>query len=65
MSNPKLSHALDYSRRVYERTLEWYKNADAKAQVILTLDGAFSTFLTTSIFKAPDDLTKITQRFTA
>ena len=41
----------------------WYKNADSKAQIILTLDGAFLTFLTTRIFNNPDELSKITQRF--
>ncbi len=43
-------HNLEYTRRVYDSVLDWYKNADAKAQVIFTLDGAFLTFLTGSIF---------------
>jgi hypothetical protein len=64
MSNSELPDALDYARRLFERVVDWYKNADSKAQIILTLDGAFLTFLTTSIFKNPDDLSKITQRFT-
>ena len=63
MSDAELSDALTYARRLYERVVDWYKNADAKAQIILTLDGAFLTFLTTSIFQSPDALTKITQRF--
>ena len=63
MSDAELSDALTYARRLYERVVDWYKNADAKAQIILTLDGAFLTFLTTSIFQSPDELTKITQRF--
>jgi hypothetical protein len=65
MPDPELADALDYSRRLYERVIDWYKNADAKAQIILTLDGAFLTFLTTPIFNNPDGLVKITQRFNA
>jgi len=63
MSDPELTNALEYSRRLYERIIDWYKNADTKAQIILTLDGAFLTFLTTPIFNNPDELSKITQRF--
>lgn len=65
MSESELSDALAYSRLVFERVIDWYKNADSKAQIILTIDGVFITFLTTSIFKNPDELSKITQRFTA
>ena len=64
MSSPDLSDALGYSRLVFERVIDWYKNADSKAQIILTVDGVFLTFLTSSIFKDPDQLAKITQRFT-
>jgi hypothetical protein len=41
MLNDKKSPALEYSRRTFDGVLEWYKNADSKAQVILTIDGAF------------------------
>jgi hypothetical protein len=64
MSDSEMSEPLDYSRRLYESVIDWYKNADSKAQIILTLDGAFLTFITSSIFKSPDELSKITQRFT-
>jgi hypothetical protein len=64
MSNSELSDALDYSRLLLERVIDWYKNADSKAQIILTINGAFLTFLTTSIFKNPEELSKIIQRFT-
>lgn len=65
MPDSQLSDAAEYSRRLFERIIDWYKNADAKAQIILTLDGAFVTFLTTSIFRNPDDLSRITHRFTS
>ncbi len=63
MSNSEISPALDYARRLFERIIDWYKTADSKAQIILTLDGAFLTFLTTSVFKNPDELSRIIQRF--
>lgn len=63
MSNSEISASLDYARRLFERIIDWYKTADSKAQIILTLDGAFLTFLTTSVFKNPDELTRIIQRF--
>jgi hypothetical protein len=63
MSSQAPSDALDYARRLFERVIDWYKNADSKAQILLTLDGAFLTFLTGSIFKSPDDTYKIIQRF--
>ncbi len=63
MSNAELYDSLDYARLLLERVLDWYKSADLKAQIILTLDGAFLTFLTTSAFKNPAELSTITQRF--
>ena len=63
MSNSEISPSLDYARRLFERIIDWYKTADSKAQIILTLDGAFLTFLTTSVFKNPDELSRIIQRF--
>lgn len=56
-------NTLDYSRRLYERVIDWYKNADSKAQIILTLNGAFVAFLTSSIFKNPDELLKLINKF--
>lgn len=57
------SPALEYARRVYDGVMDWYKNADSKAQVILTLDGAFLAFLTSSIFMEQYELSKILSRF--
>ena len=56
---------LEFSRSLYERTIDWYKNADSKAQIILTLNGVFISFLAASIFKSPDDLLKITNKFSS
>jgi hypothetical protein len=47
---------LTYVRRLYDYILDWYKNADTKAQAILTLDGALITFITGFVLLKPDDL---------
>jgi hypothetical protein len=62
-SNPELTDALDYARRVFDKVLDWYKNADSKAQIILTLDGIFLTFLTSSVFRNPNEISNVISRF--
>mgnify|MGYP001053772750 CR=1 FL=1 len=56
--------SLEYSRFLYDDVKDWYKNADTKAQILLTLMGVFVTFLTSSIFVKADDLSKITRCMT-
>jgi hypothetical protein len=63
-SDPDLTPALNYSNLVFANVVDWYKSADAKAQIILTLDGALVAFLTTSIFKAPSEVSFIIHSFT-
>jgi hypothetical protein len=58
------SIALAYANLVFANVVDWYKNADSKAQIILTLDGALVAFLTSSIFKEPDELWDITRNLT-
>lgn len=62
--NSATSPSLDYSRFLYEDVKDWYKNADMKAQILLTLMGAFVTFLASSIFVKADDLAAITKCIT-
>lgn len=64
VSNSQPSIALNYAHFLFENVVYWYKKADVKAQIILTLDGAFVAFLTSSVFAKPADLSEITQRFT-
>ncbi|WP_433382114.1 hypothetical protein ACQPZX_18335 [Actinoplanes sp. CA-142083] len=61
--NVRLSAApanLEYARRVYDRVIDWYKVAETKAQLILTVNGAFVTIafgiLTGSIADLRDSL---------
>jgi hypothetical protein len=58
------SEALVYARDFKKEILDWYKNADLKAQVILTLDGVFLAFLTSSIFTKPEEASKFIDEFT-
>lgn len=47
---------LEYLRRLHEKTFEWYKIADSKGQLLLTLNGVFITVVSTTIFDRPQDL---------
>ena len=61
---PSRSVALSYSNLVLANAIDWYRNADSKAQIILTLDGALITFLTSSLFKRAEDLSAVTRNVT-
>lgn len=62
--NGKTTPSLEYSRFLYDDVKDWYKNADTKAQILLTLMGAFVTFLTSSLFVKANDLLEITTYIT-
>ena len=47
---------LNYTRRLYDNVLDWYKSADSKAQVILAIDGGFIAFVSSTVFVNPGDL---------
>ena len=54
----------DYTRRLYANVLEWYRSAEAKAQIILSLDGVFVAFLTGTLFASPEALRSLAGAFT-
>ena len=54
---------LEYVRRVYDRVLAWYESAERKAQLVLTLDGVFLSFVTGSLLSKPDELQPILAEF--
>lgn len=56
-------NSVEYAHRLYDDVRRWYDNADAKAQVVLAIDGAFMTFLTGAIFEKPGDLKEIVDSF--
>jgi hypothetical protein len=55
MNSPETVSSV-YVRRLYDDVLGWYRNADAKAQVVLTIDAVFVAFLANAIFKNSQDL---------
>jgi hypothetical protein len=59
------SGAAEYARRLYDDVLGWYKSAEAKAQIVLGIDGAFLAFLTGAIFATPDELNAKVQAFSS
>jgi hypothetical protein len=47
---PENDEALEYTRRLYQNVLDWYNNADQKAQVIITLAGVIISLSTSFLF---------------
>ncbi len=54
--DPEGTAGLAYSRAVYAGLVDWYKVADAKGQLLLTLNGIFITVLSGVVLLAPTDL---------
>ena len=52
-----------YISAVYAHVEHWYENADRKAQIVLVLDGAFLSFITSTAFVKAEDLRKIISCF--
>src|SRR4051812_12685548 len=52
-----------YSRKLFDNVIDWYKSADAKAQVLLGLAGTFLSFLTGSMFMKREELKSILNVF--
>jgi hypothetical protein len=63
-ANSDLGGAVDFARRALDINLDWYRNADTKAEILLSLDGVFLAFVTSSIFMKRDDLAGILDGFT-
>lgn len=54
---------LEYINAVYAHVEHWYENADRKAQIVLVLDGAFLSFITSQAFTKAANLQAITVCF--
>ena len=52
-----------YLRRAHEAAADWYRSADAKAQIALTLDGIFVSFITGSLVTRRSDAAEIVEAF--
>jgi hypothetical protein len=53
----------EHAQALYDRVIGWYESAERKAQLILTLDGVFLSFVATSAFRDPADLRAATAQF--
>lgn len=55
--------ALAYSRSVYSSMIDWYKLADTKAQLLLTLNGIYPTVLSSIAIASSTPETREPGRF--
>jgi hypothetical protein len=60
-TQPEASRA--YARRLYDRIIAWAEVADRRAQLILTLNGVFVSFLVGSMLSKPTELQAVTTEF--
>jgi hypothetical protein len=60
---PDLTYAVEFARRLHDTIRAWYTNADNKAQILLTLNGALLAFFTNALLRRPDDLAAIVRHF--
>jgi hypothetical protein len=59
----RLDPAVDYLRRVYGHVFEWYRIADTKGQVLLSVDGILVTVLGGAVFGEPEKIAQRTGQF--
>jgi hypothetical protein len=60
---PDRQAALEYLRGVGADQRYWYQSAETKAQLVLTVDGIFLTFLTASVLASRSDAAQATAVF--
>jgi hypothetical protein len=56
---------LEYSRRLYANVMDWYRIADSKGQLLLTLDGVLVTIVTGIVLGQPAEVSKRLGQFGA
>jgi hypothetical protein len=54
-----IKYSLPFARSLYNECVDWSKNADNKAKILLTLLGLFIGFFTSTVFVEGKDLKKI------
>ncbi len=54
-----ITPSLEFVRRQWTEIIDWYKSADLKANIILTLDGAFLTFVSVSLVSQVEELGQV------
>jgi hypothetical protein len=64
IAQPQISEAnVEYLRRMYASTRDWYTSAETKAQLLLAVNGAFITLLFGVLFSRPSDVRAGTDHF--
>lgn len=58
-----LEPALDYTRRLYGNLVDWYKTAETKAQILLSLDGIFVSLVVGSLLRDRDGTRSTLEEF--
>jgi hypothetical protein len=53
----------EHVQAIYDRVIGWYEDAERKAQLILTLDGVFLSFVSAAAFRRSADLRATTSQF--
>lgn len=60
---PDRQAMIEHLRELRATQQHWYRTAETKAQLVLTVDGLFLTFLTTSVITKRDDVVRTTATF--
>lgn len=58
------AQSVDYTRRLYENVLGWYRTADTKAQVVLSMNGTFIAFVSGAAILKTTDLDALIKTLT-
>jgi len=54
---------IEYIRRMYERVIDWYKVSEAKAQLILAVNGVFVTIVAGALFGKIEEVRSLVETF--
>ena len=60
-----MNDQLKLAEKIYKQVLDWYKSAEKKAQIMLTILSSFIVFSTGIIFSNPDSFEKTLAKFDA
>jgi hypothetical protein len=63
LATPSALPQREHVQALYDRVIGWYEDAERKAQLILTLDGVFLSFVSAAAFRKPADLRATTSQF--
>ncbi|MBN8788001.1 MAG: hypothetical protein J0I84_13005, partial [Terrimonas sp.] len=58
-----MENQLELVEKIYKQTQEWYKSAETKAQIMLTMLSSFIAFSTAIILANPENIAKTLSRF--